>query len=39
MEGAIVVNVVGAQYNVLDCGHQGIEAEALPIIKVNLYEP
>ena len=39
MEGAVVVNVVSAQYDVLDCGHQGIEAEALTIMKVNLYEP
>ena len=33
-----MVNVVSAQYNVLDCSHQGIKAEALPIMKVNLYE-
>ena len=39
MEGAVVINVVSAQYNVLDCGHQGIKAKALPIMKVNLYEP
>lgn len=39
MEGAIVVNVVSAQYDVLDSGHQGVEAEALPIMEVNLYEP
>ena len=39
MKVAIVVNIVGAHYDVLDCGHKGVEAEALPIVKVDLYEP
>ena len=39
MEVAVVINIMSTQYDVLDCGYKGVEAEALPIVKFDLYEP
>lgn len=39
MEGAVVINVVRAKDDVLDGGHQRIEAEGLAVVEVYPYQP
>ena len=39
MKGAVMVDVVRSEDDMLDGGHQGVEAEGLAVMEVHAYQP